>query len=296
MAGGGTVSFVNNESEDFVKDTEERERAGTPGVLQTLRASLALELKGSIGIQRIETREQCFLKVAFEKWSKHERIEILGPPLEKERIAIISFNIKGPDRKWIHPKLVAKLLNDLFGIQSRAGCSCAGPYGHKLLGVDACMSNTLRKHINDGFGGLKLGWCRIGFHFIHDEHEIEFICNAVLFLAEYGVLFIPLYEFDVSSGSWTFKKETISSLQPHNHVSKFGIAEAIKTSAKNQTAVPLSTKMRCELYRSYLKQATRYVDTLKQHVVQEKKPGNLSEGSDPIEFAANWYYLPPQTV
>ena len=28
------------------------------------------------------------------------------------------------------------LLNDLFGIQSRAGCSCAGPYGHRLLGID----------------------------------------------------------------------------------------------------------------------------------------------------------------
>jgi hypothetical protein len=26
------------------------------------------------------------------------------------------------------------MLDDLFGIQARGGCSCAGPYGHRLLG------------------------------------------------------------------------------------------------------------------------------------------------------------------
>jgi selenocysteine lyase/cysteine desulfurase len=33
------------------------------------------------------------------------------------------------------------LLNDLFGIQSRGGCACAGPYGQALLGIDVNLAH-----------------------------------------------------------------------------------------------------------------------------------------------------------
>ena len=45
VAGGGTVDYVSPMDQDFIADIEEREKAGTPGVLQTLKAALALELK-----------------------------------------------------------------------------------------------------------------------------------------------------------------------------------------------------------------------------------------------------------
>jgi hypothetical protein len=41
-----------------------------------------------------------------------------------------------PRPRYLHHNFVVALLNDLFGIQSRGGCSCAGPYGHRLLGID----------------------------------------------------------------------------------------------------------------------------------------------------------------
>jgi selenocysteine lyase/cysteine desulfurase len=52
---------------------------------------------------------------------------ILGNQDPTRRVAIISFNVKDPWGQYLHPKLITVLLNDLFGIQSRAGCSCAGP-------------------------------------------------------------------------------------------------------------------------------------------------------------------------
>ena len=58
VGGGGTVAYVSPDDQDFIADIEERERAGTPGVLQTLKAALALELKSRIGVERIEAREQ----------------------------------------------------------------------------------------------------------------------------------------------------------------------------------------------------------------------------------------------
>ena len=57
VGGGGTVDYVSPVDQDFIADIEEREKAGTPGVLQTLKAALALELKQRIGVERIEARE-----------------------------------------------------------------------------------------------------------------------------------------------------------------------------------------------------------------------------------------------
>ena len=41
----------------------------------------------------------------------------------------------GPGVRRPHHNYVVALLSDLFGIQSRGGCSCAGPYGHRLLRI-----------------------------------------------------------------------------------------------------------------------------------------------------------------
>ena len=34
---------------------------------------------------------------------------------------------------FLHYNFVSALLNDLYGIQARGGCQCAGPYGQTLL-------------------------------------------------------------------------------------------------------------------------------------------------------------------
>ncbi len=39
------------------------------------------------------------------------------------------------------------LLNDLFGVQSRSGCACAGPYAHSLLGIDGPTSALFEKEL-----------------------------------------------------------------------------------------------------------------------------------------------------
>ncbi len=36
---------------------------------------------------------------------------------------------------YLHHNFVCSLLNDLFGIQARGGCACAGPYAQRLLGM-----------------------------------------------------------------------------------------------------------------------------------------------------------------
>ncbi len=253
IGGGGTVDYVSPLDQDFIRDIEEREKAGTPGVLQTLKAALAIDLKTRIGTERIEAREQELLKRAMDRWSTNPRIEMLGNPDPSRRIGIVSFNVRDPRGHYLHPKAVTVLLNDLFGIQSRAGCSCAGPYGHRLLGIDNATSELYRDWVRKGFLGIKPGWCRIGFHYTMDDAEAAFVTDAVDFLAAYGYRFLRLYAFDPVSGLWSHRDY-------REHHEDFSLDEALKATGCDATALPLATRTR--IYAENLADARQLADQL----------------------------------
>lgn len=202
VGGGGTVVYVNRDGHAFIRDVEEREKAGTPGILQTLRAALALEVKDALGIDAIEAREQELLTRALDAWREEPTFRLLGPANPSRRIGIVSFNLGDGAGGMLHPRFVTTLLDDLFGIQSRAGCSCAGPYAHRILGIGARQAARLMALSEDGFHGVKPGWCRVGFHFTMDDAEAEYVIEAVRFVARYGARFLPQYRFHVRNGSW----------------------------------------------------------------------------------------------
>ncbi|MCB1857574.1 MAG: aminotransferase class V-fold PLP-dependent enzyme [Gammaproteobacteria bacterium] len=205
IAGGGTVEYVGPEDHDFIGDIEAREKAGTPGILQTIKAALAFEVKLAIGTERIGAREHQMTQLAMARWGEHPGIEILGNPDPERRIGIISFNVRDPHRNYLHPRFVTTLLNDLFGIQTRAGCSCAGPYGHKLLDIDPHKAAAYRTWISRGYHGVKPGWCRIGFHYAFDDLEVDYLLDAVEFVADHGHRFLHQYRFDAREGGWEHK-------------------------------------------------------------------------------------------
>jgi selenocysteine lyase/cysteine desulfurase len=253
VGGGGTVDYVSPVDQDFIRDVEEREKAGTPGVLQTLKAALAIELKGRIGVERIEAREHQLLSRAFERWAGNERIEILGNPDPSRRIGIVSFNLRDARGRYLHPKFVTVLLNDLFGIQSRAGCSCAGPYGHRLLGIDQPTSELYRDWVRKGFQGIKPGWCRVGFHYSMDDLEAGFIMDAVEFVAAHGHRFLPLYAFDPGTGMWSHRE------YEEKHAA-FSLDAALEAEGCNETALP--AEARAKIYADCLAEARSWAERL----------------------------------
>ncbi len=183
----------------------------------------------------------------------HERIEILGNPDPARRIGIVSFNLRDPRGRYLHPKFVTVLLNDLFGIQSRAGCSCAGPYGHRLLGIDQPTSELYRDWVRKGYHGIKPGWCRVGFHYSMDDAEAGFVMDAVEFVADHGHRFLVLYEFDAATGTWSHRghRET--------HVA-FSLDAALDAPGCEETALPGETRAR--LYASCLAEARTWSQRL----------------------------------
>lgn len=222
VSGGGTVRFVSATDQDYVEDPQEREKAGTPGILQTIRAALAIDLKAAMDIERIHQREEELLRRGYQRFTEIAEIEPIVPLGDKQRLAIYSFNVRWRGG-YLHPRFVVRLLNDLFGIQSRAGCSCAGPYGHRLLHIDPTTSERYRHAIEAGEEGLKPGWVRLNFHYLMTDAEFEFVCDSIEFVGRYGVYFLPEYDFDVRSGAWNHRDDAVE-------VEGIGIAEAIACS------------------------------------------------------------------
>jgi selenocysteine lyase/cysteine desulfurase len=261
VSAGGTVDYVGPVNQDFITHIEEREKPGTPGVLQVLKAAMVFEIKDNVGVDRIEKREHELLAKVFGRWLANPQIEILGNQDPEKRVGIVSFNIKAKGDQpgqnfYLHPKFVTTLLNDLFGIQSRAGCSCAGPYGHRLLGIDEETSEEYRVCVTDGYSGVKPGWCRVSMHYVMDDLEVDFLLDAVEFVARFGALFLPLYRFNLYDGSWN-KKDDSTCLQ------RFSLESALKATRVDET--PMSLEERRANYASYLDEARKWASDLEKN-------------------------------
>jgi len=205
VPGGGTVAYVNPLEHLYLDDPAHREEGGTPAIVESIRAGLVFQLKAAVGVETIRAREQALLRRAVEAWRHNPAIEILGN-LDAERLSIVSFVVRRPlpDRPgaYLHHNFVVALLNDLFGIQSRGGCSCAGPYGHRLLGIDIERSHEFEREIAHGCEGIKPGWVRINFNYFVSEAVLDYVVAAVDLVAEHGWRLLPDYRFDPATGLW----------------------------------------------------------------------------------------------
>ncbi len=200
VPGGGTVAYVSSAEHFYLADPVHREEGGTPAILESVRAGLVFQLKEAVGEDLIEEKESSFVARALAAWSACPNLLLLGNR-EARRLSIISFLVRHEGR-FLHHNFVVALLNDLFGIQARGGCSCAGPYGHRLLGIDLDRSQRFKECILQGSEGIKPGWARVGFNYFISEATFQYLLAAVIKVAEHGWKLLPQYHFDAETGEW----------------------------------------------------------------------------------------------
>ncbi|BDZ55301.1 aminotransferase [Agromyces marinus] len=205
VPGGGTVAFVNPTEHDYLVDIAQREEGGTPAIVEAIRAGLVFGLKGAVGVPTIRALEEDFLHRAVTAWHEEPAIEVLGN-LDAERLSIVSFVVRAPSGRYLHHNFVVALLNDLFGIQSRGGCSCAGPYGHDLLGIGIERSHEFEREISRGCEGIKPGWVRINFNYFISDAVFEYLVEAVRMVARDGWRLLADYTFEPESGLWRHRR------------------------------------------------------------------------------------------
>ena len=200
VPGGGTVAYVNPLEHRYLDDPVHREEGGTPAIVESIRCGLVFQLKAAVGEDEIRRREDDFIGRAIASWSRNPNVEILGN-VASRRLSIVSFVVRH-GRRYLHHNFVVAVLNDLFGVQSRGGCSCAGPYGHRLLGIDIERSHQFEREIARGCEGIKPGWVRVNFNYFVSETVFQYVIDAVHLVAEQGWKLLPDYRFDSGSGLW----------------------------------------------------------------------------------------------
>ena len=276
-AAGGTVDFVSRSNVVYSEDIEIREKPGTPGILQIIKASLAINLKESIGIEVIEEREKDFTTRAFKRLSKNPRIKILGNQDPDKRIAVFSILFNHKD-KYLHPKFATKLMNDLFGIQSRAGCSCAGVYGHHLMKIGPKKSEKFRKVVEKGYMSIKPGWTRVNFHYTITEEVFDFICSVIEFIADYGYLFIPEYQMDLHTGDWVhreYEDEDLKFNPTIGNILEISMKDCFKGEEIDKS----------NLFQKYLEEAKKLAKELESNVNET----SYSSYDDPDAEKLRWF-------
>jgi len=198
--GGGTVAYVNDSEHTYLDDPVHREEGGTPDIIGSIRTGLVFQLKEAVGYEAIRDHEHAFIKRAIASWSDNPNIRILGNK-NAWRLSIVSFVLRHGE-KYLHHNYVVALLNDLFGIQARGGCSCAGPYGHRLLGIDITTSKEFQREILRGCEGIKPGWVRVNFNYFISDEVFQYLLDAVNWVAEHGWKLLPDYAFEPDTGLW----------------------------------------------------------------------------------------------
>ncbi len=280
--GGGTVAYVNDVDHRYHSDPVHREEGGTPDIVGSIRAGLVFGLKEAVGHTEIERREHDFVARAIDAWRDLPKLEILGN-VDAWRLSIISFVVNHGSR-YLHHNFVVALLNDLFGVQARGGCSCAGPYGHRLLGIDLETSREFEREIVHGCEGIKPGWVRVNFNYFMREESFEYVLETVRFVAEHGWRFLPDYTFCPTTGQWRHRERAARAPLSLNDLS---YATGTLRYPRRMATAPLT-----ELPR-YLAEATRIAERAPERFASlELIPPTLRDDFETLR----WFELPHEAL
>ncbi|MFC3847540.1 aminotransferase class V-fold PLP-dependent enzyme [Helicobacter baculiformis] len=167
FSGGGVVKYVSRSTQEYVDNPDVREEVGTYGLVQLFRAALALQLRNEIGMSTIRRRESMLSKVFMHALEQIPAVQIYGNT-RTPRLGNVAFNASG-----VSCYTLARFLSHQFGIETRAGCSCAGPYGHDLLDMEDSSFCTLQEK------GLKPGWLRVSLHYSHTLEDVDFLVDRI---------------------------------------------------------------------------------------------------------------------
>lgn len=226
--GGGTVNFVYKNMVDYIQDVEFKEESGTPNIIGGIRIGLAFLIRNKIPHEFIITRDKYYNKLFIDELENCFNLYILDhiKLRSKPHLPIYALMISY-DEKFFHPNFICALLNDLFGIQSRPGCSCAPNYGKLLLGFDKDGKNfkLFQNVIYEGNEIFKPGYVRLNLPYFYPEYIIRYVIKAIKFICDYGHLFISLYKYNIQTGKFWFYKNNLNDKDINSSLKLFNFEQ-----------------------------------------------------------------------
>jgi tRNA(Ile)-lysidine synthase TilS/MesJ/selenocysteine lyase/cysteine desulfurase len=233
-SGGGTVFYVTNTHHRFLSNRIERYEGGTPNVAGIMRVGLTFLMKRKAESKYRVLRDQqegeqysnvprsiedydcsTYVKVASYLKKHAPNLVLLGNDDGNNRnLPVFSFLIRF-GKRFLHYNYVCAILNDVFGIQSRGGCQCAGPYSQKLLGLvdlteEGERPNVRNEEIEDALYRfkeraelLRPGYTRLSLPFKGTRAaETDYVMKALVWVARNGWALMCQYRCSHRTGEW----------------------------------------------------------------------------------------------
>jgi selenocysteine lyase/cysteine desulfurase/tRNA(Ile)-lysidine synthase TilS/MesJ len=232
-SGGGTVFYVTNQHHLFLSNPVDRYEGGSPNIPGIIRTGLTFlykrytlqQLKRVQKTGNTDTGTTTFPLDFFSTWKYVvDRLSKTSPNLiilgsspylnnkicNNNNLPIFSFLIQCGSR-FLHHNFVCALLNDMFGIQTRGGCQCAGPYSQYLIGLTTDTSefpNESNQRIEEALLRenielLRVGFTRLSLPYLYmRDIEIEYVMMALEFVAKHGWKFLYQYRCNDRTGEW----------------------------------------------------------------------------------------------
>lgn len=198
LPGGGTVSFVSPWGHVYSDSIVAREEGGTPNVTGDIRTALVMLVKEALGQCWLEARQMELRARALTVWSRNDRMELLGIT-GAQALPIFSFRVRDGHGGLVHHQFFTRLLSDLTGVQARGGCACAGPYGHRLLGIGKSGSDAIIAALENGAETEKPGWVRLNLSALMSDEKADLIIAAVDNLARIAADYTNKYSVDTNT-------------------------------------------------------------------------------------------------
>ncbi|XP_029666836.1 uncharacterized protein LOC115237739 [Formica exsecta] len=200
------------DSHRYHRDPELREESGTAGVVESIRCGLAVQLKENVTPRAIVARQDKISKQVLSHVRTIPELILLGSSSQNvKRLPIFSFMVRHPRGTFLHHNFVCAVLNDVFGIQARGGCACAGRYAHDLMGIDRELAKEYESILLEGqrngteettAEGLRPGFARLSFPYFMTEAEVAFVLEALKMVATEGWKLLPQYVLNPDTGEW----------------------------------------------------------------------------------------------
>ncbi|XP_008201968.1 uncharacterized protein LOC100123495 isoform X2 [Nasonia vitripennis] len=201
------------DSHRYLRDPEVRDESGTGGVVEAIRCGLAVQLKENLTHQAIASRQDKILRQVLSHVRTIPELILLGYSSQSvKRLPTFSFMVRHPRGTYLHHNFVCAVLNDVFGVQARGGCACAGRYAHDLMGIDEKLAKEyeallLQSCQNGGRDEsnaetLRPGFARLTFPYFMSEAEVAFVLEALKMVATEGWKLLPQYVLNPETGEW----------------------------------------------------------------------------------------------
>ncbi|KAB0799551.1 hypothetical protein PPYR_07431 [Photinus pyralis] len=191
-------------------------------VVESIRAGLVMQLKETMTSNIIMHRQDKITKQMMQHIRTIPEILLLGNKSQSlKRLPIFSFMVRHPRGTFLHHNFVCAVLNDIFGIQARAGCANSGSYTQDLLGIDQHLADQYENIIledynlhlsmhNSTLQLLRPGFTRISLPYFINDSELAFIMEAIKMVATEGWKLLPQYIVDLETGEWRHYSNSMS--------------------------------------------------------------------------------------